>query len=247
MQWQHRGKAAVLLIGGKKPSQGGGRAADFVQARVKPPGEPHRQEQPHRQPSPAPTDPPHLQLSPQLLPGHADQQADLQQARRQRILHGTARQSGRDTAILQRRRSSGPLRSSQSAALVGRGRSAASPGSESPPLPLPLGILIGFPSCRSWLWPIRAISGDLAGRVRAGPHRRSPAALRRWGISPTRCEGHALRTSSPPGESLEKPFFFSKGSLSQFPGGSDCTKRLRCLKLAPVPLRSGWSHGLVLW
>lgn len=122
IQWQHGDNSAVLLIGGKKQGPGGEEGgADLAQARVKPgratltgaapqTTEPGGHPGNHR--------PSHLQLSPQLLPGHADQQADLQKTRGQRILHGTERHSTRDTGILQQLRPSGPTRSSQ---LAGRG------------------------------------------------------------------------------------------------------------------------------
>lgn len=64
-----------------------------------------------------PPDPPHLQDRPQLLFGHADHQADLQQARGQRVLHGTAARSGtgRQDATLRRLPSAPPVPSPQAA------------------------------------------------------------------------------------------------------------------------------------
>lgn len=70
----------------------------------------HRRARPARAPSLHRT-PSHLEERPHPLPGHADQQADLQQARGQHVLHGTAGQGqpGQRAAATPSRRAARPL------------------------------------------------------------------------------------------------------------------------------------------
>lgn len=173
---------------------------------------------------PQPPDPPHLQDRPQLLFGHADHQADLQQARGQRVLHGTAARSGtgRQDATLRRLPSAPPVPSPQAA--PGRCRSLR--GAPRPPLPLrEFRFLIGRPSRRSEDATNQRRGIELGGLFGAGLRLLSPPGLRG---SPARRMAAAVRRplrlllressrgsrSPPQGEAPcfipreNKPFFF---------------------------------------
>lgn len=175
---------------------------------------------------PQPPDPPHLQERPQLLFGHADHQADLQQARGQHVLHGTAaRQHGaaragrtRRSAAFPQRRPSPPLRRPRGGAAPSGGSAPSSPLRE-------FRFLIGHSSRRSEDATNKRGGIELGGLFGAGLRLLSPPGLRgspapRMAAAAWRPSRLLLRESSwgsrspPQGEAPcfipreNKPFFF---------------------------------------